>query len=484
MRWTKGNPGLRLLFPGVVLGTLLLLAAAPPSEEKRLFVYSPQTDYTVRIDEVNGAEYASLFDVLRPLGEATSSIAGHKWKLRFNKINAEFDDRRPRARVGNLKVDLPTPPVFQGTRGLVPFAALPTLVSQFLDMHVSFHAAGRRLLIGDVEIRFTATLKKTDPPSVALHFTGPVNPTISTGGGELRMVFRHQPVVSLSETFHFDTDAIASANYSESTGVPEITVRGARPLMATFSDAGKTITITAAPSSEAAAPTTPPAAAPESSAATTAPPPTPAPSAPGISGVVSAKPRYLVVIDAAHGGDERGAALTDSLAEKDVTLAVAYKLRTELQNRGINTFLVREGDTAVALDQRAAIANESRAAVYVSVHADVMGTGVHVYTSLLPAAENTSGPFLPWDDAQAPFQPASRMLANAVLNELDNRQITSLMQPAPLRPLNNVAAAAIAVELAPPKPDVNSLTASYEQSVASAVATAIVNVRSNLERAR
>jgi hypothetical protein len=52
---------------------------------------------------------------------------------------------------------------------------------------------------------------------------------------------------------------------------------------------------------------------------------------------------------------------------------------------------------------------------------------------------------------------------------------------APLRPLNNVTAAAVAIEVAPPGTDVMDLTLpAYQQNVASAVATAIANNRDKL----
>src|SRR5208337_2855996 len=94
--------------------------------------------------------------------------------------------------------------------------------------------------------------------------------------------------------------------------------------------------------------------------------------------------RVLAVVDPAHGGDERGAALTDQLAEKEVTLGFARLLRHELEVRGFAVALLRDGDTSSTLDQRAAAANGARAAIYISLHAASQGSGAHVYTALLP----------------------------------------------------------------------------------------------------
>ena len=59
------------------------------------------------------------------------------------------------------------------------------------------------------------------------------------------------------------------------------------------------------------------------------------------------------------------------------------------------------------------------------------------------------------------------------------------MMPAPVRPLNNIAGAAIAVEIAPQNNDVDSLTSSnYQQMIANALASAIVSSRARVEQSR
>src|SRR5258708_33386478 len=100
---------------------------------------------------------------------------------------------------------------------------------------------------------------------------------------------------------------------------------------------------------------------------------------------VAAKParaEFFVMIDPSHGGDDKGAVLNGKLAEKDVTLALAKVLRTELEDRGIPVRLLRETDIAMSLDRRAEITNEQQAGVYVALHATT-GEGVRVYTSLI-----------------------------------------------------------------------------------------------------
>ena len=196
-------------------------------------------------------------------------------------------------------------------------------------------------------------------------------------------------------------------------------------------------------------------------------------------------PAYLVVVDAGHGGDERGAALSDKLAEKDVNLDFARKLRTELQARGINTLMLRDSDSTLSLEQRADTVNASRAAVYVALHAASLGTGVRVYTAMLPAGAARQQLFVPWETAQSGHTAASRVVANAVAEEIGKREMPSSVVAAPVRPLNNVTTAAIAVEISLPGSQVDALnSATYQQQVAAAIASGIANARPQLEAAK
>ena len=191
--------------------------------------------------------------------------------------------------------------------------------------------------------------------------------------------------------------------------------------------------------------------------------------------------RILAVVDPAHGGEERGAALTDKLAEKDVTLGFARLLRHELEIRGFAVALLRDGDTTSTLDQRAAAANVARAGIYISLHAVAQGSGARVYTALLPVEGTSKGVFHAWNAAQAPSLPVSRIVSTAVVAEMQKREFSAQASSASLRPLNNVFMPAVAVELAPGANGVADLTsANYQQRVASAIANAIASVRDRL----
>ncbi|MFI5120719.1 MAG: N-acetylmuramoyl-L-alanine amidase [Thermoanaerobaculia bacterium] len=74
-----------------------------------------------------------------------------------------------------------------------------------------------------------------------------------------------------------------------------------------------------------------------------------------------------VVIDPGHGGADPGATAS-GVAEKDVTLDVARRLREFLVAQKIAVSLTREGDTTLSLRDRVALANSKRADLFVSIH--------------------------------------------------------------------------------------------------------------------
>jgi N-acetylmuramoyl-L-alanine amidase len=463
----------------VVLASVILLSGA--AADKHLSVYSLAANYSVPIVQREARDYVGLLDVLEPLGRVSAKTDGPRWRLRYNNVEANFVAEKNRAQLLGREADLGGKFLLENKRGLVPVSSLGSLLPRILGGPVTLHEMSYRLFIGSAATHFTASLSSDNPPRLVFHFTAPVNPTIANEGGALHMTFSREPVVApASPVLTFGSKAIPSASYSETNGAAVVTVNTTLPVMASFSSDGRTITVAAAQSAQAASPTataspTPPTAA--------QPPAVPAPNTPTV--VAPATPRYVAVVDASHGGDDRGETLSTSLLEKDVTIALARSLRQELQSRGITTLVLRDSDANISLDQRAVSANADRAAIYIALHAASSARGVRVYTALLPFGHEDHGPFRSWSTAQHDWLSASQSTANAVAGELQKRQVSVRAVPAPLRPLNNVTGPAIAVEVGPQGSDASQLTApDYQQLVTSAVATAIASVRDQLAGAQ
>ncbi len=486
MRWIERAALMALL------AAMLAVSGLRSAEDKKVTVYAPGTSYSLPVLEHTNGDYVGVPEALEPLGKVSVRVGEHDWRLRFNDVECTFKPGQTRARLGRHNFDLTAPFVLLGEHAYLPLHSLPVLLARVLDTRVDFHTASRRIFVGHAATRFTVEDKKGE--GLVLSFSEPVNPTISTEPGKLRMTFDHDPVVSDTGSYQFmDDKLIPGLRFTESNGLAELTVLANAPVMATFADGGKTIRIVPAPQQQVAQ--APPAApsAPSQPAATpeTAPPqaaPGTQPPSPGAAvgmAAAAAHPAYLVVVDAGHGGDERGAALSDKLAEKDVTLAFARKLRGELQARGISTLMLRDSDSTLTLEQRADTVNASRAAVYIALHAASLGTGVRVYTAMLPAVPTRQQLFVPWEMAQSGHTAASRVVANAVAEEIGKHEMPSAVVAAPVRPLNNLTTAAIAVEVSLPGPQVETLnSAAYQQQVAAAIASGIADARPQLEAAK
>ncbi|MEP7353197.1 MAG: N-acetylmuramoyl-L-alanine amidase [Acidobacteriota bacterium] len=78
-----------------------------------------------------------------------------------------------------------------------------------------------------------------------------------------------------------------------------------------------------------------------------------------------------VVIDAGHGGNDPGTRGKSGMVEKDLTLDIAKRLAILVRDRlGSEVVLTRSDDTYVGLEERTKIANESKADLFLSIHAN------------------------------------------------------------------------------------------------------------------
>ena len=472
---------LLLTFSLVAMGIFSKLSTSA-SGEKRISVYSGVASYSLPVFERSGHDYVGLLEILEPLGLVTAKTQGRRWKIRFRNIEGEFSAGKTQARIHGKELDLPYDFLIQNGRGLVPVASLVNLLLRFTDSPVLLHENARRLFIGNAATQFTATLMKTTPPRLVLNFSAPVNPTISTEQSGVSMLFRREPLIQAgTQTLTFSDNTIPSAIYREDNGAAEITVAGNQPLMAVFSNDGRTITIAPAPQPS---PATAVKASPPASPRIPEPPVTSSGDSVRqmqLPALVASSPattaQFLAVIDASHGGDDRGAALTPALPEKDVTLAIARRLRQELQNLAVSVLMIRDADLSLPMEQRAGMANMARASVYICIHVSSQGPGVRLYRSAIASTAENRGPFVSWDSAQAPLLPSSQALLGDVSTELQKKTTVRILS-APLRPLNNIVSPAVAVELAPRGNDILDVASpDYQQNVATAVALGVAGFR-------
>jgi len=79
-----------------------------------------------------------------------------------------------------------------------------------------------------------------------------------------------------------------------------------------------------------------------------------------------------IVIDAGHGGHDTGTIGPHGLMEKDLCLDVALRLGKIIQEKlpGAEVVYTRDDDTFIPLEERTAIANQAKADLFISIHAN------------------------------------------------------------------------------------------------------------------
>ena len=170
-------------------------------------------------------------------------------------------------------------------------------------------------------------------------------------------------------------------------------------------------------------------------------PAVPAPATPSVT------PRFLVVLDAAHGGNDTGARVTDRILEKDITLSLAARLRSMLSAHGIGVVMTRDSDVNPTPVARAGTANRNPASACILIHATATGSGVHLYTSSLAPTPLTR--FMPWQTAQSAYVTQSLKLSSEIDSALAHAEIPVTLGRTFLQPMDSLTCPAVAVEVAP-----------------------------------
>lgn len=94
----------------------------------------------------------------------------------------------------------------------------------------------------------------------------------------------------------------------------------------------------------------------------------------------------VVMLDPGHGGSEPGAVgLSGAVKEKDVNLAIAHRVKTALEAKGIKVIMTRYGNETLTLEQRKAIMRQYKPDLFVAIHSngshntDEIGTSTYYY---------------------------------------------------------------------------------------------------------
>lgn len=188
----------------------------------------------------------------------------------------------------------------------------------------------------------------------------------------------------------------------------------------------------------------------------------------------------VIVLDPAHGGIDAGARGPSGVIERDVVLTLAQAVRAELEKGGLHVILTRRGAENPSFDERAALANSFRNAIFITLHVSSTGTvgtarAYYFAASGLPPAAGPGG-LIRWDLAQESFASESRRFAESVAVQLGRnfRGSPEIPEPGAVRQLRSVAAPAVAIEVSSvavaDRAALEKLAPALAQSVSRAVA--------------
>lgn len=100
----------------------------------------------------------------------------------------------------------------------------------------------------------------------------------------------------------------------------------------------------------------------------------------------------VVVLDAGHGGHDDGAKGPSGLREKELVLDVVQRLAARLEASGLRVILTRRDDRFLSLEERTAVANDARADLFLSIHANAAPSrrprGIETYFAALDATDD------------------------------------------------------------------------------------------------
>jgi N-acetylmuramoyl-L-alanine amidase len=366
------------------------------------------------------------------------------------------------ASVAGRLISLPIAPVRAGNGWLVPVDFVSRALAPIYDVRLDLRRTSHLLIVGDM--RVPRVVVRHDMLGASARVTIDISP--AAAASVIQQANQRLLVRLEADALDVSLPTFQSAGFVESIRTADGTTLelDLGPRFGSFRsttaplDSGTRVTIDVVGAQTDVIPTPgqPPPSPPEIQ--------TPlAPATPAIR---------AVAIDAGHGGAEAGSRGAAGTLEKDVALSVGRRLKAALEARlGVRVVMTREDDRDLTIENRTAIANNNKADLFVSLHAnasfrpEVVGAAVYVAAfsesdlsseGLAPERLPVFGGGLrsievvPWNLAQIPHREESDRFAQAVSNAL-NGHVPLAPRPvehAPLRVLESANMPAVLLEMA------------------------------------
>ncbi len=490
------------LFITLAVGLASQSAPTPP-----LTLLSKDGRRSLTVTVVSGQEFVALDDLAAAFQLAVRDEVG-AITVSYKGKTIILTPEQALASVSGRLVSLPAAPARgAGRRWLVPEEFISRALALIYDVKLDLRKPSRLLIVGDLRV-----------PHITVHY----DPLGASGRLTIDAAPRSLGTVTQDGdhlTIKFDADALDASN-PLFTAPAQSLVTGVRlvdqtsvavdlgPRFGSFRstsqpvDATTRIVIDVVPAQTDTA--TPGATPPGAISPAQPQPPQPVPDVPP----ALSQPVFgirTVALDPGHGGDDEGVRGASGMKEKDLTLSVARRAKATIEARlGIRVLMTREDDRRVPIDERAAIANNNKADLFISLHASsslrTSTTGATIFcaefdksTALaaiaggverVPAFGGGSRDIelVLWDFAQTRHLDQSTTFAGVVEQQLHER-VPLAARPvdhAPLRVLESANMPAVLIEMGYlTNPDQEKLLGgdAFQNTLVQAVYDAIVKYR-------
>jgi N-acetylmuramoyl-L-alanine amidase len=374
-----------VVFIAVLLGIAATLLSGQTAPAPELVLLSREGRRTLAIEPVSDQEFVGL-DQLAAVFQLSVREESGAITVTYKGKTIVLTPDQALASVSGRLISLPAPPARNGRRWLVPVEFIGRALGLIYDARLDLRKSSHLLIIGDLRVPRIAV--RYDPlgstARLTIDATPRVTSTVSQGNDRL--------------TIKFDADALdiaplpslgqgppSSQSSSNPALVGSVKVVDATSLsidlgsrFAGFKATSQPIDTTErlvidiasapadaqGPAAGQVAPATPSAGGPAPQF-----PPLTAPTdlPPALGAPVSSV--RTIAVDAGHGGEDAGVKSESGLKEKDLTLAIARRVKGVIEARlGIRVLLTRDDDRNVPIDERTAIANNNKADLFISIH--------------------------------------------------------------------------------------------------------------------
>jgi N-acetylmuramoyl-L-alanine amidase len=493
---------------------LLLLAAGisgqVPNQGGPLTVLSREGRRPLPTVEVQGQQMVGLDDLanifqlqIREDAAARAVTASYR-----NQTLVLTPDQSLVSASGRL-VSLPAPLTRQGRRWLVPIEFISRALAPIYDTRLELRPASRLVIVGDLRVPRVAAQYDAGPSSLRVTFdiTPRANAVVTQEANHLLVRIEADTLDTLLPPAPSPQGLLAGIRVTEPNTIqmdlgPRFSAHKASPIVSSGAAAILTVELVAEPTDASAS--TPGAVAEKSG--------TPAPAGPlPVFGGAARPTIRTIVIDPGHGGEDNGVKGTAGALEKQVTLAIARRVKGTIEGRlGMRVLLTHE-DNRIGADGRVAIANNNKADLFISLHANGSPRptlrGATIYTlsldrfgedarrqsqtdrEVLPVFGGGTREFslVEWELAQAAHLDGSQAFAGILDQKLRSTAIMPAvaLQRAPMRNLAGANMPAVLIEMGYlSNPDEEKMLTSnaFEAGFAGAVTEAVTTFRDFLEQ--